>query len=31
MPRSISTSFQGETLAFQAALGNELYLILAAS
>jgi len=30
MPRSILTSFQGETLAFQAALGNELYLILAA-
>jgi len=30
MPRSIVTSFQGETLAFQAALGNELYLILAA-
>jgi len=30
LPRSILTSFQGETLAFQAALGNELYLILAA-
>ena len=30
MPRSVLTSFQGETLAFQAALGNELFLILAA-
>ena len=30
MPRSVLTSFQGETLAFQAALSNELFLILAA-
>jgi multidrug efflux pump len=30
LPRSIITSFQGAALAFQAALKNELYLILAA-
>ena len=30
VPQSVSTSFQGATLAFQAALGNELMLILAA-
>ena len=30
MPASIITSFQGAALAFQASLGNELFLILAA-
>ncbi len=30
MPASVFTSFQGEMLAFQAALNNELFLILAA-
>src|SRR6202042_2175905 len=30
MPASVMTSFQGATLAFQATLGNELFLIMAA-
>ena len=30
LPQSVITSFQGATLAFQAALSNELFLILAA-
>ncbi|MGH8455492.1 MAG: MdtB/MuxB family multidrug efflux RND transporter permease subunit [Stenotrophobium sp.] len=30
MPASVMTSFQGAALAFQASLGNELFLILAA-
>ncbi len=30
MPASVITSFQGATLAFQATLGNELFLIMAA-